>query len=103
MSCVCRYAAALTSLIWSLQAQDSAEGDREGAVTLVVVVPTEPGSAAVLRDYVSRYTDAYLLDPTPSGVSVGRRRSNRMGAMVQGQTLAVLVMDPTTQDFVAQR
>mmetsp|Transcript_954 Transcript_954/g.1646 ORF Transcript_954/g.1646 Transcript_954/m.1646 type:complete len:396 (+) Transcript_954:184-1371(+) len=101
------YVALLTSLVWSLQAQSSAEGDLDGAVTLVVVVPTEPGSAAVLRGHLSRYTNCYMLPAalTHGGSGTGVRRQGGKGPGTgpsTGQTVAVLVMDPTTQDYEAQ-
>jgi hypothetical protein len=118
-----RYASALTSLLWSLRAQEIGDSGSAG-VLLVVVVPTEPGSAAVLLDQVSRYTDAYVVQPshdndhshssdtaTSAAALRGRRKRGRRGKpewSEEGQKQSrlqvfVTVMDPSPRDFDAQR
>lgn len=87
-----------------MQAQESGEGDRAGAATLVVVVPTEPGSAAVLLEHVSRFTDAYVLAaPSDTEGELELEGGWRGLGSGMGQTLAVLVLNPSARDFEEKR
>jgi hypothetical protein len=79
---------------------------------VVVVVPTEPGSAAVLLQHISRHTDAYVLTGIGTAATRWVRRkwgvdpntdSDTARRAGPGQTLLVTVLHPSQEDYAAQR
>ena len=119
-----RYAAHLASLMWSLKAQEFPERKKQ-SITLIVVVPTEPGDATVLNEYISHYTDAYVIQNSGNHLQSqqkkrrnkirmeeiwarrlkdpGRKASHNNMDSAKSHDVLVAIMDPTLSDYEAQR